>query len=321
MNKKILVTGGNGLIGHHMSRRLKEQGHHVTVADIKRYEFGENDYSDYEIIGDLTRGATWNIILRKHYDEAYIFAALIGGCQYIFTGGNDADIMYNNAKINLNACEAFKKSNTKVFLSSSACMYPENIQSSEDSVALKEESGKILAPDSLYGLEKGFAERLYMAFNRNYGMDIRIARFHNIYGTESTYKGGKEKAPSSISRKVAEAKDKVQIWGTGEQRRSFLYVDDCIDAVQLLMESDYKEPINIGSDKAVTINELWETAIRISGKNLKIEHIERPENTLGVLNRNSDNTLVRKVLGWEQKIDLEEGIRRTYNWINQQINP
>lgn len=316
---KILVTGGNGFIGHHLARRLKKEGHYVVVADIKRYEYGESDFADEFHWGDLSDTDFCEKVCIGEYDEAYQLAALMGGCQFIFTGGSDADIMHNNSMINLNICEALKNTKTKVFFSSSACLYPEQIQEKTNSPALKEDTAWPLNPDSLYGLEKGFSERLYQAYHKNYGLDIRIGRFHNIYGHETVYMGGKEKAPASISRKVAEAKDKVQIWGTGEQQRSFLFIDDCLDAVQLLMSSDFKDPLNIGSEECVTINKLWETAIAVSGKRLLIEHIERPENTLGVVSRNSDNTLIREVLGWDKKYTLKQGIEVTYNWIHERV--
>lgn len=316
---KMLIAGGNGFIGHHLARRLKSDGHYVVVADIKQYEYGESDFADEFHWGDLSDTHFCEKVCSVGYDEVYQLAALMGGCQFIFTGGNDADIMYNNSMINLNVCEALKNTKTKVFFSSSACLYPEQIQDTVNSPALTEDMAWPLNPDSLYGLEKGFSERLYMAYNKNYGLDIRIGRFHNIYGHEGVYRGGKEKAPASISKKVAEAEKKVQIWGTGEQQRSFLFIDDCIDAIMLLMKSDFKQPINIGSEEQVSIKKLWETAIEVSGKKIDIEHVERPENTLGVISRNSDNTLIRKVLGWDKKYTLKQGIKVTYNWINERV--
>jgi GDP-D-mannose 3',5'-epimerase len=313
-----LVLGGNGFIGHHLARRLKKEGYYVVVVDIKDYEYGESDFCDKYIQGDLRIQGFCDFIFQGHYDEVYQLAADMGGCQYIFTGENDADIMDNSAQINLNVCKRLKPSQ-KVFYSSSACMYPKEKQSIASDYGLKESDAYPGNPDSEYGWEKLFSERLYTAYARNKGLNIRIARFHNIYGPEGVYQGGKEKAPASISRKVAEAIDAVQIWGSGEQRRSFLYIDDCIDAVRLLMKSSWTFPINIGSEESVTVKQLWETAVKVSGKSLNIEHIERPENTLGVMGRNSDNTVIRFVLKWEPKYSLREGIERTFKWINDRV--
>lgn len=316
--KTALVLGAGGFIGSHMVNRLKEEGYWVMGLDIKEPEFSKSK-ADAFYIADLRDRSYTRAICEGHkFDLVIQLAALMGGCQYIFTGGNDADIMSNNTQINLNVCEIFKNTKTKIFFSSSACMYPQNLQDSDGSIALEESMGEYLDPDSMYGLEKGFSERLYESYHKNYGLDIRIARFHNIYGTETTFKGGKEKAPASVSRKVFEATDKVQVWGTGDQKRSFLYIDDCIDAVMLLLQSDYTKPINIGSEESVTINQLWEYAIEASGKKLFIEHVDRPPNTLGVYNRNSDNRLIRKVLNWEPKYSLKEGIKLTYDWIKSQ---
>lgn len=318
--KRALVLGATGFIGHHMARRLKSEGYYVVGVDIKKYEYGEIDFADGVIFGDLAdQSFCKKVFGGKPFDEVYQFAALMGGCQFIFTGDHDADIMSNSAMVNLNVCSALKNTKSKIFFSSSACIYPEQIQDKIGSAALKEEMAWPLNPDSLYGIEKGFSERLYLSYARNYGMDIRIARFHNIYGHEGIYQGGKEKAPASISRKVAEATDKIQIWGDGKQERSFLFINDCIDAVRLLMESDYKEPINIGSEERVSINELWETAIKISGKWLEVEHIDRPPNTLGVVSRNSDNSLIKEKLGWSPKYSLQQGMEKTYKWIHERV--
>lgn len=312
--KTAIVYGAGGFIGSHMVKRLKQENYNVIGYDLKYPEF-ETTQADLFLIQDLRIPST-----RIDFpDELYQFAADMGGCQYIFTGEHDADLMHNSAQINLNVCEEFKNSKTKIFYSSSACMYPQQLQDKATNRGLKESDAYPGNPDSEYGWEKLFSERLYMAYHRNYGLDIRIGRYHNIYGEESTYSGGKEKAPSSICRKVSEATDTVQVWGTGEQTRSFLYIDDCIDATRQLMISGYKIPINIGSDECVTILKLWDTAIAASGKELNIEHIERPENTLGVMGRNSDNTVIEFVLGWKRKYNLEDGIKKTYNWINERI--
>jgi GDP-D-mannose 3', 5'-epimerase len=254
--------------------------------------------------------------------EIYQLAADMGGCQYVFTGEHDADIMRNSAQINMNVLDCTVRVNpkAKIFYSSSACMYPQEIQSSADSPALKESSAYPGNPDSEYGWEKLFSERLYLAYQRNYNLNVRIARFHNIYGPEGTYQGGKEKAPASISRKVVSAIDSVEVWGNGLQKRSFLYIDDCVDAVLLLMKSEYKKPINIGSEESVTILDLWKMAIEISGKELTINHMERPDGVLGVMGRNSDNTIIKRVLNWSPKYSLALGLEITLKWINQQIN-
>lgn len=315
----VVVLGGNGFIGHHLAKRLKSQGHYVTVCDIKRCEYGTS-HADEIILGDLRDIQIVEAVVRSA-DRVFQLAADMGGCQYVFTGEHDADIMRNSAQINMNVCDALVRLNpkAKVFYSSSACMYPQHIQSNPDNPGLKELDAYPGNPDSEYGWEKLFSERIYMSYYRNYGLDVRIARYHNIYGPEGTYKGGKEKAPASISRKVAEAKNKVQIWGAGNQTRSFLYIDDCIDATLQLMEADWVEPINIGSEESISINDLWEMVIDISGKRLIIEHIKRPTGTLGVMGRNSNNDLIRKVLNWEPKYKLYDGMVKTFAWIKEQI--
>lgn len=320
-SKTALVTGAGGFIGSHMVTRLKSEGYYVVGVDLKYPEFSKSN-ADIFILHDLRNPRPW-----EHYDEVYQFAADMGGCQFVFSGDHDAEIMHNSAQINLNVCNTFKDSGSKIFYSSSACMYPQELQSElsglrKESIAhtfgLKESDAYPASPDSNYGWEKLFSERLYLAYQRNYNLNVRIARFHNIYGTEGTYKGGREKAPASISRKVIEANDQVTIWGDGEQTRSFLYIDDCIDAVRLLMQSDYKEPINIGSEEMVSINELWDLAIECSGKEITKVHTEMPKGLQGVRGRNSDNTLIRQVLNWEPKYSLKEGLTKTYQWIKSQ---
>lgn len=314
--KRALILGAGGFIGNHMVTRLKKEGYFVAGIDLKSPSFCASD-ADIFSIYDLRNPLTYNNDV--NFDEVYQFAADMGGCQYIFSGEQDADIMHNSAMINLNICDFFKNTKTRIFYSSSACMYPKKKQIDSD-YKLKEEDAYPADPDSEYGWEKLFSERLYKAYERNYGLDVRIARFHNIFGPKGVYEGGKEKAPASISRKVIEATDHVKIWGDGKQTRSFLYIDDCIDAVRLLMQSDYKEPINIGSEESISIVGLWDMAIKISGKTLEKQHIERPGNFLGVMNRNSDNTLNKKILNWEPKYSLYQGMEKTYHWIESQLS-
>lgn len=342
--KTALVLGAGGFIGSHMVRRLKSEGYWVRGVDLKLPEFSKTEADDF-LIFDLRHKDVMAMCCTLNYgkpfetsrlpDEIYNFACMMGGAGFIFTGENDADIM-TSAMINLNLVtflSAFKES-TKVFYSSSACMYPQEKQESNHdfnsfSSGLSESDAYPANPDSEYGWEKLFSERLYLAYARNYGLNVRIARFHNIYGPEGTYKGGKEKAPAAMCRKVAtinpsdysafdEPGPEIEVWGDGLQTRSFLYIDDCIDAVRLLMESDFKEPINIGSEEMVSINALAQMAIDISGKQIEIKNV--PSNALGVRGRNSDNTLIRKVLGWEPKYSLRQGLEITYKWINEQIN-
>ncbi len=319
--KKILVCGGGGFIGHHLARKLHDQGHKVFVVDIKP----KNEYIEYKDFcmayfhGDLTTEKCWEEIYRLYgfFDEVYQLAADMGGAGYIFTGENDFNVMTNSAQINLHAVKWAVKWKAKIFYSSSACMYPAYNQEDPSNPNCKEDSAYPAAPDSEYGWEKLFSERLYLTANRNTGLEVRIARFHNIFGPQGTWKGGKEKAPAAICRKVAEAQDGtfIEIWGDGLQTRSFLYIDECVDGVLRLMESDFMGPVNIGSDEMVTINQLAEMAILISGKKLSIQHIPGPQ---GVRGRNSDNTLIYKKLGWKPTQPLLEGVKKTFNWINDQ---
>lgn len=334
--KTAAILGGNGFIGHWMARRLKAEGYWVRVVDIKEYEYGPNDYADEIVIADLrdARRAEASLILNtwyKHsfdrpafeeriqFDEVINFACLMGGANFVFTGSNDADIMGDSALININICNALAnlKFKGKVFYSSSACVYPQGIQRESKNPGLKESDAWPADPDSCYGIEKLFSEKLYDAYSRNHKLDIRIARFHNIYGPEGTYTEPKSKAPAALCRKAILSKDVVEIWGDGGQTRSFLYISDCIDAVRLLMNSDHKEPINIGSEEMVSINELAGMAIQCSGKSITINHIDGPT---GVRGRNSDNTVIRQVLNWEPKVSLQQGIYKTFQWIHNQIN-
>ena len=350
--KTALILGGGGFIGGHLAKRLKSEGYWVRVVDIKRHEhFSEDEICNEFLVYDLrdtrnvesvfrlesTKGHILPFSYHKQaftdleaFDEVYQLAADMGGAGYIFTGEHDADVMHNSAMINLNvAKEAVKTKAKKVFYSSSACMYPEHNQLDPNNPNCEESSAYPANPDSEYGWEKLFSERLFLAFNRNYGLDVRIARFHNIFGPFGTYKGGKEKAPAAMCRKVAETLEggEIEVWGDGLQTRSFLYIDECLDAVLALMKSDFKGPVNIGSDEMVSINELAQMAIDISGKNITIKNIEGTEFIekygfkcpTGVRGRNSDNTLFLEKLGWKVNQPLYNGIESTYKWIDTQV--
>ena len=321
--KKILVLGGGGFIGGHLSKRLKDEGHFVRSVDIKNHEyFNENEFCSEFIKGDLRDSHfVFNVMCNPDnigFDEVYQLAADMGGAGYIFTGENDANVMHNSATINLNVLDnAIRLGVKKIFYSSSACMYPEHNQLDPDNPNCEESSAYPANPDSEYGWEKLFSERLYLAYNRNYGIDVRIARFHNIFGPYGTYKGGKEKAPAAISRKISEVLDggEIEVWGDGEQTRSFLYIDECLEGVIRLMNSDFMGPINIGSDEMVTINQLVRYVTDISGKEVYVKHVDGPT---GVRGRNSDNKLIKEKLGWQPTQPLYDGLIKTYEWINKQ---
>jgi GDP-D-mannose 3',5'-epimerase len=346
--RTALVLGGGGFIGSHLVTRLQSEGYWVRAVDLKYPEFEETTADEF-IIGDLRNPRVVESVLvlervsgfpvthnasltafadRGTFDEVYQLAADMGGAGYIFTGEHDADVMHNSATINLNVANSASKLGVgKVFYSSSACMYPQELQVGLSSLetttmietpyALKESDAYPANPDSEYGWEKLFSERLFLAYNRNYGLNVRIARFHNIYGPKGTYKGGKEKAPAATCRKVIEATDTVDVWGDGEQTRSFLYIDDCLDAVRLLMQSDFTGPVNIGSEEMVTINDLTDMACVFAQKDLKKVHLlDKPQ---GVRGRNSDNTLIREKLNWEPKFSLQDGMYQAFNWIKSQI--
>lgn len=330
--KKVLVLGGGGFIGGHLAKRLKSEGCYVRIADIKNHEyFDHQDICNEFILADLRDPKAVGLVIGEGYDEVYQLAADMGGAGYIFTGDNDANVMHNSALINLNVVhECVKKNIKKVFYSSSACMYPEHNQLDPENPNCEESSAYPANPDSEYGWEKLFSERLYFAFNRNYKLNVRVARFHNIFGPQGTWNGGKEKAPAAMSRKAAETVEgsSFEVWGDGLQTRSFLYVDECVEAVLRLMESDFLGPVNIGSDEMVTINELAEMAIRISGKSVEIKNItgaefihkygfKCPE---GVRGRNSDNKLYEEKVGWKVSEPLERGMKKTFYWINDQMN-
>ena len=354
-NKTALVLGAGGFIGSHMVKRLRKEGYWVRGVDLKYPEFSDTEANEF-IQGDLRdpdfvrrviqfkgyQGNFFNEVPYRYiepFHEIYQFAADMGGAGFVFTGENDAEIMQNSVTINLNVLEKQRLLNqtfdgekkdwtecnrpalgwqTKIFYSGSACMYPEHNQLDPDNPDCREESAYPADPDSEYGWEKLFSERLYLAYNRNHGIPVRIARYHNIFGPEGTWQGGREKAPAAICRKVAYAgnTDTIEVWGDGEQTRSFLYIDECIEATRRLMDSDFLGPVNIGSEEMVTINQLVDTAAKVAGKKISKNHIDGP---LGVRGRNSNNDLIREKLGWDYEQSLEEGIRKTYEWIKWQV--
>ena len=340
--KTALVLGAGGFIGSHMVKRLKSEGYWVRGVDLKYPEYSDTEAHEF-VQGDLRdvdfvrrviqfKGYSGNFYNEVPYrciepfDEIYQFAADMGGAGFVFTGENDAEIMQNSVTINLNVLEQQRLMNkehdrnyTKIFYSGSACMYPEHNQVDPDDPNCREDSAYPAAPDSEYGWEKLFSERLYLAYNRNHGIPVRVARYHNIFGPEGTWDGGREKAPAAICRKVALVKEQsgsIEVWGDGLQTRSFLYIDECIEATRRLMDSDFLGPVNIGSEEMVSINQLVDTAAKVAKKEIEKNHIDGP---LGVRGRNSDNTLIREKLGWDYSQTLEVGIRKTYKWIQEQI--
>ena len=339
--KTALVLGAGGFIGSHMVKRLKSEGYWVRGVDLKQPEFSRTGADEF-IQGDLRNvdfvrrcirfsgylGNFYQQIAEKFmepFDEIYQFAADMGGAGFVFTGENDADIMHNSVTINLNVLDEQRKINenkqvnkTKIFYSGSACMYPEHNQLDSNNPDCREDSAYPANPDSEYGWEKLFSERLYFAYNRNYGIPVRVARYHNIFGPEGTWRGGREKAPAAICRKVEELpgdEGTIDVWGDGKQTRSFLYIDECIEATRRLMDSDFIGPVNIGSEEMVTINQLVDTAAKVAGKKVEKNHIPGP---LGVRGRNSNNDLIREKLGWDYSQSLEDGIAKTYKWIRTQ---
>lgn len=316
--KKALVLGAGGFIGSHLVNKLKSEGFWVRGADLKNPEFSPTGADDF-IIGDLREQEVCRKVLDQNFDQVYQLAADMGGAGYIFTGENDANVMHNSVLININIVELCVKHKVgKVFYSSSACMYPEHNQMDPDNPKCNEDSAYPANPDSEYGWEKLFSERLFLAFQRNYGLQARVARFHNIFGIEGTWQGGKEKAPAAVCRKVAMAEEggSIEIWGDGKQTRSFLYVDECVEAVRRLVESDFSGPVNIGSEEMISINDLAKMVIEISGKNISINNIPGPT---GVRGRNSDNKLIGEKLGWQPSRPLREGMERTFKWISEQV--
>lgn len=352
MNKRdkkptALVLGGGGFIGGHLAKKLKEDGYWVRVVDIKdEHEFwNHNDICNEYVCADLRDERKVSLVMlapnqhslddkENSFDEVYQLAADMGGAGYIFIGDNDANVMHNSALINLHtAYHASKFSVKRLFYSSSACMYPKHNQLDPNNPNCKENSAYPAAPDSEYGWEKLFSERLFLSFMRNYNLDVRVARFHNIFGPQGTWEGSKEKAPAAMCRKVAAANDgdDIEVWGDGQQTRSFLYIDDCVEAMLRFMRQDtFKGPVNIGSEEMVTINELANIALKVGNKDKKsyIKNIEGQEFIdkygfkcpMGVRGRNSDNKLYKEKIGWEPTQSLYEGMKKTYNWINQQVN-
>ncbi len=327
--KKAVVMGAGGFIGSHMVKRLKSEGYWVRGVDLKNTEFSETEADDF-IIGDLRDPLLVEKVIDQDLDLLYQFAADMGGAGYIFVGDNDANVMHNSALINLNtAHESVKKGVKKLFYSSSACMYPAYNQTDPDNPMCSEESAYPAQPDSEYGWEKLFSERLFKAFERNYRLNVRIGRFHNIFGPEGTWDGGKEKAPAAMCRKAAKCSngESLEVWGDGKQTRSFLYIDECIEAVQRLMSSNFTEPINIGSEEMVSINQLAQIAIDLSGKDISINNLDGEdfkkkyghEVPMGVRGRNSDNKLFRDNIHWEPNYPLAEGMKHTFEWINSQL--
>jgi GDP-D-mannose 3',5'-epimerase len=317
--RRAIVCGAGGFIGSHLVRRLKREGFWVRGVDLKFPEFAETEADDF-VLADLREQENCRAIVDQRFDEVYQLAADMGGAGFVFTGENDADIMHNSAMINLNMLEACRKRNIKrIFYSSSACMYPEHNQKDPNAPITREDSAYPANPDSEYGWEKLFSERVYLVYNRNHGMECRVARYHNIFGPQGTWVGGREKAPAALCRKVAEAPPggTIEMWGDGLQTRSFLYVDDCVEATLRLTRCEtFAGPVNIGSEEMVTINQLAALVMKAADKKLSIRHIPGP---LGVRGRNSHNDLIREKLGWEPKFKLEQGIALTYPWIRDQV--
>jgi len=330
--KKVLVLGGGGFIGGHIAKKLKESGNFVRICDIKNHEYlSHDDICDEFYLGDLKDTNVVKNVISGDIDEVYQLAADMGGAGYIFTGENDADVMYNSSMINLNVLnECIKKSIKKIFYSSSACIYPEHNQTDPNNPNCEESSAYPANPDSEYGWEKLFSERLYLSFQRNYGIDVKIARFHNIFGPYGTWTGGKEKSPAALCRKIAEAKDfdKIEVWGDGKQTRSFLYIDECVDAVLKFMRQDsFTGPVNIGSEEMISINDFAKMAIEISKKSITIKNIYGEEFIqkyghkcpIGVMGRKSDNSLYKEKIGWSVSEPLINGMKKTYSWIKTMV--
>lgn len=318
MSKSALVLGAGGFIGGHIVHRLKREGFWVRGVDLKFSEYREVEADDF-LIGDLRDPVICREVIDRRFDEVYQLAADMGGAGYIFTGDHDADVMHNSATINLNVLEASRRRNVlRIFYSSSACMYPTYNQEDPDNPNCVENSAYPAAPDSEYGWEKLFSERLYLAYQRNYGIQARVARYHNIFGQQGTWRGGREKAPAAICRKVAEVKNggSIEIWGDGNQTRSFLFIDECTEGTTRLTRSNFSGPVNIGSDEMVTIDSLVDIVSDIAGKRLDKIHISGPT---GVRGRNSDNRLISAQLGWKPSMTLRAGLERTYAWIESQV--
>lgn len=319
MAKFALVCGAGGFIGGHLVKRLKRDGYWVRGADLKFHEYSETEADDF-VVGDLRDQGFCRAIVDRRFDEVYQLAADMGGAGYIFTGEHDADVMHNSATINLNMVDVcHKRDIKKIFYSSSACMYPAYNQNDPSNPNCAEDSAYPAAPDSEYGWEKLFSERLYLAYRRNFRLQTHVARYHNIFGPEGTWTGGREKAPAAICRKVALARsgDEIEVWGDGEQTRSFLYVDECVEGTVRLLRSAFAGPVNIGSEEMVTINQLVDVVAHIAGKRIGKQHIPGPQ---GVRGRNSDNRLIKEKLGWEPTHSLRAGLEATYRWVEQQVS-
>lgn len=315
---QALVCGAGGFIGSHLVKRLKADGFWVRGVDVKFPDFSETAADDF-VIGDLRDPDFCASIVDRRFDETYQLAADMGGAGYIFTGENDANVMHNSATINLNMLEACRRRRVpRIFYSSSACIYPARNQEDPDNPNCSEDSAYPAAPDSEYGWEKLFSERLYFAYQRNHGIEARVARYHNIFGPEGTWTGGKEKAPAAMCRKVAMARPdgEIEIWGDGSQTRSFLYIEECVEATTRLMRSKFSGPVNIGSEEMISINNLARMVMQIAGKPLRINNIPGPT---GVRGRNSDNRLINAKLSWAPSQPLQAGITKTYRWIEQQV--
>jgi nucleoside-diphosphate-sugar epimerase len=316
--KKILICGAGGFIGSHLAKHLKKEGAWVRGLDIKYPEFAQSATDEF-IHGDLRDPVLCRDIIDTQYDEVYQLAADMGGAGFVFTGDNDSDIMHNSVLINLNVLDACRRKGVKrIFYSSSACVYPQQNQADPDNPLCTEDSAYPANPDSDYGWEKLFGERLFRAYARNHGLSVRVARYHNIFGPEGTWCGGREKVPAALCRKVAMLKDgdSLEMWGDGEQTRSFLYIDECLTATTLLMRSGFSGPLNIGSEEMVSINRLAAMILKLAGKRAEIRHVPGPE---GVRGRNSDNRLIRQTLGWAPSRPLVEGLKQTYEWIQRQV--
>jgi GDP-D-mannose 3',5'-epimerase len=316
--KTALVCGAGGFIGGHLVKRLKRDGFWVRGVDLKFNEYAETEADDF-IIGDLRDPQLVRSVIDRRFDEVYQLAADMGGAGFIFTGENDADIMQNSATINLQVLDAaYKRNISRIFYSSSACMYPAYNQEDPDNPNCAEDSAYPAAPDSEYGWEKLFSERLYLTYGRCNGMEARVARYHNIFGPEGTWDGGREKAPAAMCRKIARARsgDAIDIWGDGKQTRSFLFVDECVEGTLRLTRSNFTGPVNIGSEEMVTINQLALTVADIAGKKIELNHIPGP---LGVRGRNSDNRLIKEKLGWAPSQTLRAGLEKTYEWVERQV--
>lgn len=316
MRKRILVCGAGGFIGNHLVAKLKSQGHYVIGADLKKPGYSPTQADEFHLY-DLRNKQLVDKLVTSDIDEIYQLAADMGGAGYIFTGEHDADIMHNSATINLNVLDAMIKAGVKnVFYTSSACIYPEHNQLDPDNPNCEESSAYPANPDSEYGWEKLFSERLYLSYAKNYGLRVRIARLHNVFGPYGAWNNGKEKAPAALCRKVAETTGEIEVWGPGTQTRSFLYIDECLEGIERIANSDYAGPLNLGSERMISINDLVKLVAQIAGKSVTIKNVPGPR---GVMGRNSDNNLIRKQIGWAPEDRLEYGIEQTYRWIEQQL--